>query len=727
MEEIKMWKWSKYQSQNYDCSQKLFKQRLEFLDPSMICAVGVSSATIMNPNFCAKSIAVLSLLSLWVSFSPAASSQGGHNHGASLGGKGKTGSSEVTIDAATAQSLGIKVAPVQRQKLPIEIVATGQIELLPNQKVEITSPIKGKILQLLVQPGAKVKAGQAVATMTSPELGDLRVASQEKKNEAAASLQQAQAEFQLAQEGYRRIDQIAKADREQALSQLAAAQSRLSREQQLVKSGALVQVAKTNYQRQQQISKTEIDAAQYAVNFASARYQQDIKLANSGAVTRRQALESQARLAEARATLAKALNQPGLIQAETELRKAENDLPLRELREAEKQVAEARGQLAKAVNQRSLIEADSQLRKAKFAILAAQNRPALSSPTYHSRIGQLGNIDNQNGVITVKSPIDGTVAVRAASPEENQDITTGQSVPEAGAKIMTITDDRQVLATINIYEKDLARVKTGQDATVKVGNEVFNGTVSRIGTAVEGQSRVIPVQVAISNSGDSLKSGMYAELRLVTDESTAPAIAVPSASVIEAEGKKIVYVQNDNTYQAVNVQLGQTVGDLVEVKSGLFAGDQVVTQRAMQIYAQSLKAPVHNHGYGEGAKTSAPGGWKMPSPWWLAIPGTLVTGGAWWLMKKRQDNYIDVEEALQVEMMTENSKHSNIYDFDAEARSQTDIQTEVTDVEITDIEEIIESNGNDHTEKNTEHNIADNNHELNGRDRVLITPVSRSN
>jgi membrane fusion protein, heavy metal efflux system len=718
MEEIKMWKWSKYQSQNYDCSQKLFKQRLEFLDPSMICAVGVSSATTMNPNFCAKSIAVLSLLSLWVSFSPAAFSQGGHNHGASLGGKGKTGSSEVTINAATAQSLGIKVAPVQRQKLPIEIVATGQIELLPNQKVEITSPIKGKILQLLVQPGAKVKAGQAVATMTSPELGDLRVASQEKKNEAVASLQQAQAELQLAQEGYRRIDQIAKADREQALSQLAAAQSRLSREQQLVKSGSLVQVAKTNYQRQQQISKTEIDAAQYAVNFASERYQQDIKLANSGAGTRRQALESQARLAEARATLAKVLNQPGLIQAETELRKAENDVPLRELREAEKQVAEARGQLAKAVNQRSLIEADSQLRKAKSAILAAQNRQALSSATYNSRIGQLGNIDNQNGVITVKSPIDGTVADR--------DITTGQSVPEAGAKIMTITDDRQVLATANIYEKDLARVKIGQDATVKVGNEVFNGTVSRIGTAVEGQSRVIPVQVAISNSGGSLKSGMYAELRLVTDESTAPAIAVPSASVVEAEGKKIVYVQNDNTYQAVNVELGQTVGDLVEVKAGLFAGDQVVTQRAMQIYAQSLKAPAHNHDHGheEGAKTSAPGGWKMPSPWWLAIPGTLVTGGgAWWLRKKRQDNYIDVEEALQVEMMTEN-KHSNIYDFDAEVRIQTDIQTEVTDVEITDIEEIIENN---HTEKNTEHNISDNNHELNGKDRVLITPASKSN
>lgn len=694
----------------------------------MICAVGVSSATTMNSNFCARSIAVLSLLSILVSFSPAAFSHGGHSHGGEMGGEGKTGSSEVTIDTATAQSLGIKVAPVQRQKLPVEIVATGQIELLPNQKVEVTSPIKGKILQLLVQPGTKVKVGQAVATMTSPELGDLRVASQEKKNEAVASLQQAQAELQLAQEGYRRIDQIAKADREQALSQLTAAQSRLSREQQLVKSGALVQVAKTNYQRQKQISKAEIDAAQYAVNFAAENYQRDLSSAAAGYGTKQKALESRARLAETKAVLAKALNQPGLIQAETELRKAETDVPLRELREAEKQVAEARGQLAKAVNQRSLIEADSQLRKAKSAVLAAQNRQSLSTATYNSRIGQLGNIDNKNGVITIKSPIDGTVADR--------DITTGQSVPEAGAKIMTITDDQQVQATANIYEKDLARVKVGQDATVKVGNELFNGVVNRIGTAVEGQSRVVPVQVAINNSSGSLKSGMYAELRLVTDESTAPAIAVPSSSVVEADGKKIVYVQNDSTYQAVTVELGQTVGDLVEVKSGLFAGDQVVTLRAMQIYAQSLKTPAHNHEHGheEGA-AKAP---KMPSPWWLVIPGALVTGGGiWWFRRKRQDNLYDVEDALQAEMVVENSGRANIYDFDPEERIQTDIQTEVTDIEITDIE-IIDNNGedidvangyesNNHTTKNTEQNISDNNHELNGKNRVLITPVSKSN
>jgi cobalt-zinc-cadmium efflux system membrane fusion protein len=51
----------------------------------------------------------------------------------------------------------------------------------------------------------------------------------------------------------------------------------------------------------------------------------------------------------------------------------------------------------------------------------------------------------------------------------------------------------------------------------------------------------------------------------------------------------LVYIQNGNAFQPVEVKLGQTSGDLVEVKSGLFEGDKIVTQRAPQLYAQSLR------------------------------------------------------------------------------------------------------------------------------------------
>jgi membrane fusion protein, heavy metal efflux system len=597
----------------------------------------------MHVVFKSKLIVCGGLTSLWILLSPAAFSHS--NHGNEFSDQEKNSSSKVTIDSETARRLGVKVAPVQKQSLNVEIVATGQIELLPSQKVEVTAPIKGKIVQLLVQPGTQVRAGQPVATMTSPELGDLRVAAQEKKSEAAASLQQANADLQLASASYTKIQQIVKSEQEQALSQLATAQSRLAREQQLVKNGSVVQVARTSYQRQQQVAKAEITAAEIEVKVAIDRYQKDVELAAGGALPRRQVLESQAKLAEARTALAKAQSQPGVLQAEAELRRAETDLPLRELRDAEKQVAEAKGQLTKSLYQKSLVEAETQLRKAQAAVTAAQNLQTLSVAAYNNRIAQLGNSDSPNGIITIKSAIAGTVA--------DQEITTGQSVADAGVKLMTIVNDRQVLATANIYERDLGKVTLGQEARVKVGSETFTGTISRIGTTIDSQSRVVPVQVAINNNSGSLKAGMFAELRLATTANTAPLLVIPSTAIIEADGKQIVYIQNGSAYQPITITTGQRVGDLVEVKSGLFAGDQIVTQRAPQLYAQSLKAPADEHPAIENRSVTGGSiaGFKIPfNPLWLLLPGALaIGGGALWFTTKKQRADRDFSEISLLE------------------------------------------------------------------------------
>jgi hypothetical protein len=82
-----------------------------------------------------KTLALLSLMNCWIFLAPAALSHGGH--GNEFSEQEKTGSSEVKIEAETAQRIGVKVFPVQKQSLKVEIVATGQIELLPNQKFAV--------------------------------------------------------------------------------------------------------------------------------------------------------------------------------------------------------------------------------------------------------------------------------------------------------------------------------------------------------------------------------------------------------------------------------------------------------------------------------------------------------------------------------------------------------------------------------------------------------------
>jgi membrane fusion protein, heavy metal efflux system len=570
-----------------------------------------------------------------LTISSSASAHGGH--GNEFGGQEGSKSTNVQIDGATAQRIGVQTVVAKKQSLNVEIAATGQIELLPSKKVEVTAPIKGKLVQLLVQPGRKVKAGQVLAMLSSPELNELRTSSLEKRSTAIALLQQAQTDRHLAQQSYSKIVEVATAETNQARSQLTAAQARLTREQQLVKSGALIRTAKNSYQRQQQIATAEISSAQTELALAQERYQKDLELANSGALARRQLLESKSKLAQAQTVLVKAQSQAGVSTAETELRKAETDLPLRELRDAEKQVAESTGQLAKAMNQKSVVEANAQVQKSIAAVTAAQTQLRLSDANYQGRLAQLGTFANAQGIVAITAPIDGTIADR--------EITIGQSVADAGAKLMTITDDRQVLVTANIYERDLGRIKIGQQVSVKVpgvGDKVFSGQISRIGTAVDPQSRVVAVQATLANSDGLLKAGTFAEIKLATSQVTTPVMVIPASALVEANLEKLVYIKSGDGYQPTTVTIGQIVGDLVEVKAGLFAGDLVVSQRAPQLYAQSLKSKSASE-HGAAAKPDAASQTpvsQMPAYLgWGLVPATgILVGGAFWLGKKSERN-----------------------------------------------------------------------------------------
>lgn len=404
----------------------------------------------------------------------------------------------VQVDLETAKRLGIKVEPVKRQHLAATIKTTGQIETLPGQKVEVTTPIAGaKVVELLVEPGSSVKKDQPLAVLTSPDLVTLRVESQEKLAQAQADLQQAQADLRLAQQ---------------------------------------------NYDRYQQIAAAEIAQAQSQVDFARQKYYKDKQLADAGASPRRNVLESQTQLAEA--------------------------------------IAE----LTKAKSRQDVIAAENQLRRAQVALEAAKKRISLSNSIYRTRLQQLGNSANTQGLVTVTAPISGKIATREAS--------IGQTFNDAGGKLMTIVNDSRVFATANIYEKDLDRVKIGQKITLKVASipeRSFSGRISRVGTTVEGETRVLPVQAEINNTGGMLKPGMFAELEIFTQQASKEVLAIPVSAVVDVNGKKLVYVQTGNAYQKVEVTLGQTSKNMVEVKTGLFEGDLIVTQRAPQLYAQSLR------------------------------------------------------------------------------------------------------------------------------------------
>jgi len=116
---------------------------------------------------------------------------------------------------------------------------------------------------------------------------------------------------------------------------------------------------------------------------------------------------------------------------------------------------------------------------------------------------------------------------------------------------------------------------------------------------------------------------------------------------VETNDKKtIVFVQNGSAFQPAEVMLGQESGDFVEVKEGLFDGDLIVTQRAPQLYAQSLIKSGKASALAD--PDEAPGGKPgnnktkgLELPWWIILPmgGAIATGTFWagMLWAKRGD------------------------------------------------------------------------------------------
>ena len=480
-------------------------------------------------------------------------------HGNEFKGSSTTQTTGISVDQEVAKRLGITVEAVKRQALKLSIKTTGQIETLPSQKAKVTTPIKGTILALLVEPNQKVESGQPLAVLSSPELAELQVDAIAKQSEADGNAMSAIANLQLAEQ---------------------------------------------NLARQKSLVEADIQQAQTELNLDKERYDRDRELLTQGAITKRQMQESESKYVAAKSALAKASSR----------------LPL--------------------------LEAEAQMSRAVADVQVARSRISLSGAVYEARRNQLGAIANPDGTVTVVSPISGVVSDREA--------TLGESVEESGKPIMTIVNDRQVIASANIYEKDLGQVRIGQAVQVKVvgDNTSYVGKVTAIGATIDSTTRVVPVKAEINNAQGKLKVGMFADLEVISDRASQPVIAVPIASVVESNGKQLVFVQNGTKYQPVEVKLGRTSGDLVEVQDGLFEGDLVVTQRANQIYAQSLRGdgqenktnPNDDHHDSEKDVSNTSQGWLVIAIALGAIGGGAIVALAFWLGKRSGTKMVILRE-----------------------------------------------------------------------------------
>ena len=233
-------------------------------------------------------------------------------------------------------------------------------------------------------------------------------------------------------------------------------------------------------------------------------------------------------------------------------------------------------------------EHDLELAKASAASNIAGTNAALTSARRHllilglkeSEIDALAHKSNLSAVFSLNSPISGIVIERNG--------TIGATVG-SDANLFKIIDISRVWIDANIFEKDLDRVRRGQEVNISVPafpGVNFSGKVILISSVVDPETRTVKVRTEVPNSDGRLKPDMFANVRIITDLHRT-AISIPQAAVLDDRGKSIVFVNEADGYQKRPVTVGIQGDGRVEIIEGLQAGDKVVVKGNYLLLQQS--------------------------------------------------------------------------------------------------------------------------------------------
>ena len=153
-------------------------------------------------------------------------------------------------------------------------------------------------------------------------------------------------------------------------------------------------------------------------------------------------------------------------------------------------------------------------------------------------------------------------------------------------ELFTVADLARVWLQGDVYQKDIGKIRVGQNAQVMVDSypgETFTGRVTNVSDVLDSDTRTAKVRCEVANRDGRLKLQMFATLALPVS-TTKHALVIPARAVQDIDGVPTVFVRVDEEhFQPRAVRVGTPVGDSVEVVEGLKAGERVVTDGALML------------------------------------------------------------------------------------------------------------------------------------------------
>lgn len=481
----------------------------------------------------------------------------------------------------------VTVAPVAARDIVHTFVGVGSVVAPFN--IKIAPKVSGRLDYLQVREGAAVKQGEVIA-----RIDPVQIQAQVSQQEAAvAEAQSRLAEAQFTQNPAvvnvtTQIQQqvaalaSARADdsqvRQNYNSQVSAAQSAVTDAQgRIENANATIGNAQAN-----------IRSAQANLNNAQVRYNRTYDLYKQGFIAAQD-------MDDAKTTVS--VQEEALGVAKGQLTSAQ---AARDSAAAQKSAAQEQANIVVKKGKADIAAADARVQQARAALKYAQSNVA-QKPAYEANLAalrssvnaakaQLRNMQSQLNDTVLTSPVSGFVNARYVDPG---------AIVSPSQPVIGVQSTHDVFVDTSVPEDVGNHLYVGQPAEVvfdAVPGRKFQSKISQITPAADPQSRQFPVRVTLFNQGSMVKPGMFGRVSIVTDR-IAGALVVPREAINTGKaGTSVVVVDKDNVAHQRIVEVGAQDATGIQIRSGVRAGDMVVTLSNAKIKDGQKVKPVDSTG-----------------------------------------------------------------------------------------------------------------------------------
>ena len=187
-------------------------------------------------------------------------------------------------------------------------------------------------------------------------------------------------------------------------------------------------------------------------------------------------------------------------------------------------------------------------------------------------------------LIEVRSPVAGTIVGRTVS---------AGAVVTPSDSLYVISDLQSLWVIAQVPEQHLSLLRSGLTVEVSVRaypDKTFPARITYIGDALDPETRTVEVRCELNNPGRQLKTEMFATLTIHTGGSR-EAVVAPLEALQNVDGEEVLFVpEGEYSFRARRVRVGRHSGSVVEIVSGLQAGEKVVVAGAFRLKSELLKA-----------------------------------------------------------------------------------------------------------------------------------------